>query len=81
MQLVESVKSINFNFKYELYNNNFTSQTDGESEVFVAGDPERKHMLLSDKLGGIPYQKKQINLAVSSCSFSFLFSNLILIKS
>ena len=40
-------------------------KVDGEGEVLVAGDPERKHMALCDKLGGIPYQKKQIEHAVS----------------
>ena len=41
------------------------TQAEGETEVLVAGDPERKHMALCDKLGGIPYQKKQIEHAVS----------------
>lgn len=36
---------------------------EGETEVLVAGDPERKHMTLCDKLGGIPYHKNQITFA------------------
>ena len=39
-------------------------QADDETEVMVAGDPERRHMALCDKLGGIPYQKKQLEYAV-----------------
>ena len=42
-----------------------TFQAEGETEVLVAGDPERKHMALCDKLGGIPYHKNQIIFAVS----------------
>lgn len=34
-----------------------------ETEVLVAGDPERQHMQLCDKLGGIPYHKNQITFA------------------
>ncbi|KAL5007454.1 hypothetical protein ScPMuIL_016260 [Solemya velum] len=33
---------------------------DGESEVLVAGDPEKRHMEKCDKLGGIPYHSSQI---------------------
>ena len=46
-------------------------QADGEEEVLVAGDPERKHMALCDKLGGIPYHKNQILNAVSVILFVF----------
>lgn len=35
----------------------------GESEILVAGDPERNHMELCSKLGGIPYFKKQMDFA------------------
>lgn len=31
-----------------------------QPEVWVAGDPERKHMALCDKLGGIPYHEAQV---------------------
>ncbi len=34
-----------------------------QPEVWVAGDPERKHMALCDKLGGIPYHQNQIDHA------------------
>ncbi|GFR79054.1 malate dehydrogenase [Elysia marginata] len=37
---------------------------DGEKEVLVAGDPERSHIELCSKLGGIPYFKKQMDFAV-----------------
>ena len=43
-----------------------TLQAEGEKEVLVAGDPERKHMAVCDELGGIPYHKNQIANAVST---------------
>ena len=46
-------------------------QVDEAAEVMVAGDPERKHMALCDKLGGIPYKIKQIDFAV--CIFHVFF--------
>ncbi|XP_067649847.1 uncharacterized oxidoreductase YjmC-like [Haliotis asinina] len=36
---------------------------DGETEVLVAGDPERNHTAMCDKRGGIPYQESQIHYA------------------
>ena len=51
-------------------------QANGTSEVFVAGDPERKHMALCDRLGGIPYKQKQIQFAVQFnlvLGFGFFF--------
>ncbi|XP_067649113.1 uncharacterized oxidoreductase YjmC-like [Haliotis asinina] len=36
---------------------------EGETEVLVAGDPERKHMSLCDSLGGIPYHRNQMKFA------------------
>ncbi|XP_064617592.1 uncharacterized oxidoreductase YjmC-like isoform X2 [Liolophura sinensis] len=36
---------------------------DGETEVLVAGDPERKHMAMCKELGGIPYHPNQIKYA------------------
>ncbi|CAG5115924.1 unnamed protein product, partial [Candidula unifasciata] len=36
---------------------------EGETEVLVAGDPEKKHMAKCDKLGGIPYHANQIKYA------------------
>ena len=40
-------------------------QCQGQQRVLVAGDPERQHMKLCDKLGGIPYHLNQVNFAVS----------------
>ncbi|CAL1542127.1 unnamed protein product [Lymnaea stagnalis] len=36
---------------------------EGESEILVPGDPEKRHMDLCEKLGGIPYHPKQIEFA------------------
>ncbi|XP_046550866.1 uncharacterized oxidoreductase YjmC-like [Haliotis rubra] len=36
---------------------------EGETEVLVAGDPERNHTAMCDKRGGIPYQESQIHYA------------------
>ncbi|XP_060563749.1 uncharacterized oxidoreductase YjmC-like [Ruditapes philippinarum] len=44
---------------------------EGENEVLVAGDPERKHMEKCDKQGGIlyhPEQMKQANSIAASCN-------------
>jgi hypothetical protein len=40
-------------------------QVEGENEVLVAGDPERKHMEKCDKQGGILYHPEQMKQAVS----------------
>ncbi|RUS90530.1 hypothetical protein EGW08_001707 [Elysia chlorotica] len=36
---------------------------EGEREILVAGDPESKHIALCNRLGGIPYYKKQMDFA------------------
>jgi hypothetical protein len=41
-------------------------QAVGETEVLVAGDPERKHMEKCDKQGGINYHPNVIDLLVSN---------------
>uniref|UniRef100_A0A1I7Z3W5 Malate dehydrogenase n=1 Tax=Steinernema glaseri TaxID=37863 RepID=A0A1I7Z3W5_9BILA len=37
--------------------------TEGEKDVQVAGDPERTHIELVERLGGIPYHRNQISFA------------------
>ena len=40
-------------------------QAEGESEVLVAGDPERRHLEKIKQLGGIPYHPSFIAALVS----------------
>ena len=39
-------------------------QAPGEENVLVAGDPERQHMELCERRGGIPYHPNQIDFMV-----------------
>jgi hypothetical protein len=41
-------------------------QADGCDKVLASGDPEREHVDLVAKLGGIPYHPNQISYAVLS---------------
>ena len=43
-------------------------QAEGETEVLVPGDPERKHMAMCNQEGGIPYHPNVINNLVSYSS-------------
>ncbi|XP_035829865.1 uncharacterized oxidoreductase YjmC [Aplysia californica] len=36
---------------------------EGQTDLLVAGDPERAHIELCERLGGIPYHRKQIDFA------------------
>ena len=47
-------------------------QCQGQPKILVAGDPERQHMKLCDKLGGIPYHLNQVKFAVS-----FVINNIL----
>jgi len=39
-------------------------QADGETEVLVAGEPERRHMAMCDKQGGMRYHPNAIEILV-----------------
>lgn len=54
-------------------NNLHQNQAEGETEILVAGDPERKHMAKCDKAGGITYHPNVIALLVS-CDVMMLIS-------
>ena len=42
----------------------YFNQAEGETEVLVAGDPEKKHMEKVDKEGGLLYHKNLIKQMV-----------------
>lgn len=44
--------------------------------MLIAGDPEKEHIALCEKIGGIPYHLKQIDFGVSSAKlFIYLLLN------
>ena len=55
-------------------------QSEADSPVFVAGDPERKHMEETDSNGGILYHANQIKFAVID-SISYVLINTLILKS
>ena len=59
-------KKTNWGVQHLTYERCFgTKQAEGESQVLVAGDPERIHMEKCDKQGGIHYHPNQIKFAVN----------------
>ena len=40
-------------------------QAEGEDEILIPGEPEKKFMELCERRGGIPYHPNQIQYAVS----------------
>lgn len=50
-----------FFLSIENWKNKFVLFSETDKPVLVAGDPERDHMALCDRLGGIPYPDAQID--------------------